>query len=73
MHPQELIRLLRTQAFVPFRIHMTDGHTYDIPHPELMIVGRSHAFIGLRPDRETGVVNRTEYWRCSSTSFVSRY
>ena len=41
MHPQELIRLLRTQAFVPFRIHMTDGHTYDIPHPELMIVGPS--------------------------------
>ena len=71
MRPEELTALLRTRPFVPLRIHMTDGHAYDITHPELMMVGRPHAFIGLRPDRETGVVDRTGYFACS-TSFVSR-
>jgi len=62
MRPEELMALLRKRPFVPFRIHMTDGHTYEIPHPEVMVVGRSHAFIGLRPDPQTGVVDRTDYF-----------
>jgi hypothetical protein len=60
MRPEELTALLRKRPFVPLRIHMTDGHAYDIPHPELMMVGRSHALIGLRPDHVTGVVDRTD-------------
>jgi hypothetical protein len=62
MRPEELTALLRTRPFVPLRIHMTDGHTYEIHHPEVMVVGRSHAFVGLRPDPQTGVVDRTEYF-----------
>jgi len=41
---------------------MTDGHIYDVPHPELLMVGRSNAVIGLRPDPQTGVVDRTDYF-----------
>jgi hypothetical protein len=40
---------------------MTDGHTYEIHHPELMVICRSHAMVGLRPDPATGVVDRVEY------------
>jgi hypothetical protein len=61
MRPEELTGLLRQRPFVPLRIHMTNGHTYEIYHPEAMVVSRSHAVIGLRPDPETGVVDRTEY------------
>lgn len=60
MRPEELTTLLRTRPFVPFRIHMTDGHSYEIHHPEAMIVSRSYAIIGLRRDPETGVVDRSE-------------
>jgi hypothetical protein len=60
MRPEELTALLRQRPFIPFRIHMTDGHSYEIPHPEAMMVSRYIAFIGLRPDPETGVFDRTE-------------
>jgi hypothetical protein len=60
MRPEELTALLRQRSFVPFRIHMTDGHSYEIHHPEAIVVSRSFAFIGLRPDPETGVVDRSE-------------
>jgi hypothetical protein len=40
---------------------MTDGHTYDVPHPEVMVVSRSYATIGLRADPESGVFERVEH------------
>ena len=61
MRPEELIGLLRNRPFVPLRIHMTDGHTYEIPHPEVMMVLRSYSVIGLRPDPGTGVPERAEF------------
>jgi hypothetical protein len=50
MRPEDLVGLLRAQPFVPFRIHMTDGKFYDIVHPEAVLVVRSRAIVGLRPD-----------------------
>jgi hypothetical protein len=61
MRPEEITALLRKRPFIPLRIHMTDGHTYDVPHPEVMVVSRSHATIGLRADPESGVFERVEY------------
>jgi len=31
---EEILALLRTRPFVPFRIHLLDGTTYDVRHPE---------------------------------------
>ena len=42
---------LRQQPFVPLRIVTTTGQTYDIHHPELMMVGRHFVFVGL-PSKE---------------------
>jgi len=50
MRPEDLLGLQRAQPFVPFRIHMTDGKFYDIVHPEAVMVVRTRAIIGLRPD-----------------------
>ncbi len=61
MRPEELMGLLRKRPFTPLRLHMTDGHTYDILHPEAMMVFRSYAVIGLRPDPETGLPERAEF------------
>jgi len=50
MVPEELRAVLRTQPFRPFRLVMTDGQSYDIRHPELMMVGRRSAIVGLTGD-----------------------
>ena len=60
MRPQDLLEMLHTRPFRPFRIHMTDGRAYDIVHPEAVLVLRSRAVVGLRPDPETGVPDRSE-------------
>jgi len=53
--PEELATALRRQPFVPFRITLTEGSTYDIRHPELCMAGRRSAIIGIvspnDPDR----------------------
>lgn len=45
MRPDELVEHLRRRPFVPFRLHLTNGATYEIRHPELIKVGRSQALI----------------------------
>jgi hypothetical protein len=60
MRPEDLSELLRAQPFVPFRIHMTDGKFYDIFHPEAVMLFRTRAIIGLRPDPKNIYYNQTE-------------
>jgi hypothetical protein len=47
MVPEELQELLRRKPFEPFRVVMTDGEGYEIPHPDLLWVGQWTAFVGL--------------------------
>lgn len=61
MRPEELTALLRRRPFLPLRVHMTDGHTYEIRHPEAMLVSRSHAVVVTQQDPATAVVDRYEY------------
>ncbi len=47
MPPETLWEQLRRQPFEPFRIHLTDGTSYEIRHPELVMVGRRTAAVGI--------------------------
>jgi hypothetical protein len=38
MNRKDIIKLLDATRFVPFRIHLTDGKTYDIRHREFVWV-----------------------------------
>lgn len=38
MHPNEIHVQLRRQPFRPLRIHVTDGATYEIRHPEFSLL-----------------------------------
>jgi hypothetical protein len=55
MAPEEIATALRRQPFVPFRMTLTEGSTYEVRHPELCMVGRRSAIIGITsrddPDR----------------------
>ncbi len=55
MAPEELAGAVRNRPFIPFRVTLTEGSTYDIRHPELCMAGRRSAIIGIAapndPDR----------------------
>jgi hypothetical protein len=59
MRAEEFTQLLRARPFVPLRIHMTDGKTYDIRHPEIVLVLRSR--LGVGADPTTGVLDRVDH------------
>ena len=43
MSPEEIAAALLGQSFVPLRITLTEGMTWEIRHPELCMVGRRSA------------------------------
>jgi len=49
----------RRQPFKPFRVVLTTGTTYDIRHPDLIMVGRRSAIIGITNDPGGSAYDRT--------------
>jgi hypothetical protein len=47
MHSRELLAIQRERPFVPVRVHVSDGATYEVRHPEMMLVTASLVFIAL--------------------------
>lgn len=68
MRPEELKQLLRRQPFVPLRFYITDGRTYDIRHPDQVLVLKGAVDIGVNPDPRSGVVDQVD--RCSLLHLV---
>ena len=50
MHPNELTDPLRASPFRPFRIYVSDGGTFDVRHPEMLMVTRRTAVVGIMTD-----------------------
>ncbi len=47
MGPEDMREFLQKKPFQPFRLTLTDGRTYEVRHPEMVMVGRSAVAIGL--------------------------
>ncbi len=47
MRSDELRDHLRKRPFLPFRLILTDGRTFEVRHPELAVVGQSTVAVGL--------------------------
>ena len=61
MFPDDLLSHLRQRPFEPFRIQVSDGTTYDVRHPELVMVGLGSVVIGLPPaGQDAPIYQRTE-------------
>lgn len=50
--PRQIRDLMQARPFKPFRITMSDGSHYDIPHHDAAMVGRNTVEIGLNFDPE---------------------
>ena len=53
MDAEELVTRVRQQPFEPFRLHVTDGRTYEVKHPEQIMVGRRSSHVGLGSTGDT--------------------
>ena len=57
MRQQEVRDALRKEPFQPFRIHLSNGHSYDVRHPEFAALTRRSVFVGL-PSGKDEVADR---------------
>jgi hypothetical protein len=46
---------LRRHPFVPLRIFLTDGKTYEIRHPEMVLLSQREVYIGRETHPGSGV------------------
>jgi len=46
MRPEDILHWLRERPFRPFRLTLSNGVTYEVRHPDLVLVGRSALTIG---------------------------
>jgi hypothetical protein len=59
MRSEDIREYVKQEPFQPFRLTLTDGRTYEVHHPELVMVGRSALAIGLpRPGDPEPVYDR---------------
>ncbi len=57
MTSNEIRKLLRAQPFQPFTLHLADGRTFDVPHPERMIAGEGARIAIVSHDRTYDLVD----------------
>ena len=59
MQRGDILDVLHRRPFRPFQLTLTDGRTYDIRHPELVLVGASAIFVGFpTPETDEAVFER---------------
>lgn len=54
MRMHELREKLRQAPFEPFRIHLSDGRSFEVRHPEFAALTRHCVFVGDFPGNEEG-------------------
>lgn len=58
MKPEEIRELCDAQPFVPFRICLTDGKAYDVPHRDVVLVSRTVIDIGVARNPTTRIYDQ---------------
>lgn len=61
MSPEDILELLERRPFVPFRIHMSDGSSYKVRHPEMAVVMRSTLFLGIAEYPDDRIADRFKF------------
>ena len=53
---RKVVDYIAAEPFRPFRIKMASGQSFEIRHPEMILVGRStvRVFTSIKPDSDTG-------------------
>jgi hypothetical protein len=59
MTQEDLHEAVHRRPFEPFQVVLTTGEAYDIRHPDLIMVGRRSAIIGITNDPAKTAYDRT--------------
>jgi hypothetical protein len=60
---------LKKRPFEPFRIHLTDGRSYDVDYPELCMLGRTTLHVAVRDPKRQQLILRVD--QCALVHVVS--
>jgi hypothetical protein len=60
MPPDDLLTWLRATPFVPFRLRLNSGRSFEIRHPEMLRVGRSSMNVYSFPGEASDPYERME-------------
>jgi hypothetical protein len=58
MRPEDIRELRDAQPFVPFRICLTDGKAYDVPHRDFVMIARTVIDIGVARNPAGGIYDQ---------------
>ena len=61
MRPEELKEIIDRRPFQPIRLHMSNGETVDIAHPDAAVVARTLVVVGLGVNAK-GIADRTTWF-----------
>ena len=65
MPHDDIEEAIRRRPFQPFRLFVTDGKTYDVRHPELVMLGKRSLAVGLAAD-----LGQTSYDRLAQVDLL---
>ncbi len=58
MRPEDIRELRDAQPFVPFRICLTDGKSYDVLHRDFVMLARTVVDIGVATNPASGIYDQ---------------
>jgi hypothetical protein len=67
---QDVQQELRKRPFEPFRIILTDGKTYDVTHPERILVGKRSFIFGVVVEGSGAGNGETAYDRYETVAML---
>lgn len=50
INAEEILNLQTKAPFTPFKLHLSDGRTFEVEHPEQMLVFINSVYIALRSE-----------------------
>ena len=62
MNASEVAKLIRSVPFSPLRFYLSDGRSFDIAHPEMVIVDATQMIIGRPSPRIEGVAESVQFY-----------
>ncbi len=71
--PKEVRDRVRTRPFKPFRLHLANGKTLRVPHPDFILVGSDMIVVATElPEGVPGGLNLIPYEHVGRVEMLSR-
>jgi hypothetical protein len=48
----DILKAMQARPFITFRMHMADGRTFDVPHPDQMMLTPTVFVVGVKRERQ---------------------